>query len=309
MGKNQLKTQNKDLTFSLVDFLSILDPSKTNKYTEFLIKEFKKAIIQREELNKNNLIPEPSEELHDIYQKIRNKTEFERYILTFIFKTLQKENIETLWSFHEHCENNRVKLKDIQKYNSFNDISNAVSIVDIELLEKELKNEIHELYRDNEWLVLKPLSFQASLAYGATTKWCTSMKNDIHYFYDYSNRGNLIYIINRKNNYKVALFIDYTKNYGGLAHVVSFWDALDNKIDSIEVNLPDNIMKILKLEINGPKVLNSSLFSTEEWIRGYDNEKTGKLCSDPTITPTEQTNEVCIEDEIPVIGNDDNLIR
>lgn len=268
--KNALKEQNKDLEFNLVDFLCCIDPSKTNKYTTFLIKEFKKALIEREE---NSLQEKSSEDIHEIYRNIINKTEFEKTIFRFIFDTINRENIETLWSYHNHVENNRIKGCDIQQFKDFNEIKSITAIADIDEQEKNLKSDILELFRDDEWVVIKPLTLIASLVYGSRTKWCTSMKNDTHYFYDYSARGSLIYIINRKTNYKVAMFIDHSRNHGGLKHTVSFWDVLDNKIDSMEVELPNNIMKILKNELAGPMIANNQLFSLQEYNRGYGDNK------------------------------------
>ena len=42
MKKKTLRIEHPDLDIHLVDILALLDPSKTNKYTPFLIKQFKK---------------------------------------------------------------------------------------------------------------------------------------------------------------------------------------------------------------------------------------------------------------------------
>ena len=41
MGKKDLKKQNKDLVIDVIDILAELDPSKTNKFLNLLLKRFK----------------------------------------------------------------------------------------------------------------------------------------------------------------------------------------------------------------------------------------------------------------------------
>lgn len=302
MGKNQLKNQYQEFNFNLIDFFSFIDPSKTNKYTEFLAKMYKRSISERslygETSNKKNV---EESEIREIYKEIMKTSEFEKYIYRFIFDTLNKENVETLWDFHNHVENHRITDTDISNYSNFDELKQIVSLKNMEQREKQLKAEVFEIHRDDTWLILKPLSFQASLTYGSATKWCTAMKNDSHYFYDYSSRGSLIYLINRKTNYKVAMFVEYTTNHGGSPHVLSFWDCCDNRIDSIEVDAPQEIMSILKKELTGPKIENAKLFSIDEFNRGYNKSRERKRATEPQplvdAGVTFEADEFEIEDE------------
>ena len=46
MNKKELKNLNKDLEIHLVDIINMFDPSDTNKYTNFLVKMFKKHLTE-----------------------------------------------------------------------------------------------------------------------------------------------------------------------------------------------------------------------------------------------------------------------
>jgi len=103
---------------------------------------------------------------------------------------------------------------------------------------KNKKNRIVILHTDDEWLVLKPLSVEASVNYGYGTKWCTSMKEGNSYFHKYSKNGVLIFVINRKNGVKYA-FYSSPKEY-------SVWTVTDARIDSMETTIPFELLCQIK---------------------------------------------------------------
>jgi len=103
-----------------------------------------------------------------------------------------------------------------------------------------------EIYRDDRWLIIKPLTFEASLKYGCNTKWCTSSKKSPLHFYEYSNEGILIYIIERKTNIKWAV---YWEMLNGKKSEMSWWNSEDIRIDSIQASIPEYIMGIVKREL------------------------------------------------------------
>ena len=103
-----------------------------------------------------------------------------------------------------------------------------------------------EIYRDDRWLIIKPLTFEASLKYGCNTKWCTSSKKYPLHFYEYSNEGILIYIIERKTNIKWAV---YWEMLNGKKSEMSWWNSEDKRIDSIQASIPEYIMGIVKREL------------------------------------------------------------
>ena len=100
-------------------------------------------------------------------------------------------------------------------------------------------------YEDDEWLIVRPLSHLASRKYGAGSKWCTAATNDSHTFYDYTSSGCLVYIIKKTENFKVAA---YKRLHDGDG--LSFWNQIDNRIDSIESGLPFEILSKVKTIID-----------------------------------------------------------
>lgn len=87
------------------------------------------------------------------------------------------------------------------------------------LLETRVKpDEIELIHRDNDFIVLRPLSFRASCKYGANTHWCTSTPSNRDKFDSHtSGEKYLIYILNRKTN--PTAVINYER-----------FEELDNKI-------------------------------------------------------------------------------
>lgn len=64
----------------------------------------------------------------------------------------------------------------------------------------EARNNIKKQYEDDRWLVITPLSYEASVFWGDGTDWCTAYKDSRHYYEDYTYRG--------------PLFINIDKRYG-----------------------------------------------------------------------------------------------
>jgi hypothetical protein len=130
-------------------------------------------------------------------------------------------------------------------------------IADVKLMDKQLTKQVERIYEDSTWLVIKPLSFSASLAYGSGTKWCTAMKNEPSYFYRYASEGILLYVINKINGKKYG--------FNSSPSEFSVWNAVDTRIDSIESGIPYEILTVIREKSNlstNPK--NSELFSDEE---------------------------------------------
>jgi hypothetical protein len=125
---------------------------------------------------------------------------------------------------------------------------------------KKSRKEISVVYEDDEIMMLKPLSFEASLKYGAGTKWCTAMKNEPEYFYRYSKNGILIYLINKKTGRKFGCHSERFDN-----NRVQIYNEIDQVIDSFHMGLPYEKLTILMDLMDSEKYgVNSDLFSEEE---------------------------------------------
>lgn len=160
--------------------------------------------------------------------------------------------------FIEYNERNLIEKNDISTYKSFEEIENQVNIADIKLFSKELEKQVVTLFNDDEWVVIKPLSFESSKKYGSNTRWCTTMSNDPSYFYKYFRNGILIYCVNKKNGYKVAAYKRLNESD------ISFWNQEDKRIDSFQTELSGEIIGLLKNEFKNCKKSNYSLCDPNE---------------------------------------------
>ena len=130
-----------------------------------------------------------------------------------------------------------------------------------------------EIFRDSKWLIVKPLTLNASIKYGYNTKWCTSSKENPITFYEYSNDGILFYIIERKTNIKWA--VHWEINEKGKKCEMSWWNAEDERLDSMLVVIPEYIMSIIKQELFLESQPNSYYFS-ENQKKEYEKLKRKK---------------------------------
>jgi hypothetical protein len=167
---DKLKEQHPDLNVSLIDIITSLDPTGTYKYTDFLIKNFKR----------DNQYYSP------------NLDELKGYLGVSLFGS---NEIEVLNEFERHSRANRIKEKDISKYNNFLELHEQVKIAEDIEKQKEVEKQILKIHEDDTWLVLTPLSFEASRVYGSNTKWCTTQER---YWDRYLKTHRLVYCINKK---------------------------------------------------------------------------------------------------------------
>ena len=259
MSNKQLKKGMEDLNIRIYDILKFLDPSKTGKYMKFLVKEFRKKHKKEGYTNYSPLLNDENY-LDRIRKKCKN--ELEDRVVDYIIDLLSSNNVTNLQVFHDLLERGKIKEKDIQKYNSFEDIEEA--IVDYE--ENNHEDNIHEykeIYKDDRWYIVKPLSYYTAKIYGAGTKWCTSSRETPKQFYEYSKDGILLYIIDRALNKKWAVHWAIWKE---TKEEMSWWDNKDNRVDSIQVDIPFGIMNEVKNHLFKENKSNLEYFSEKSLI-------------------------------------------
>ncbi len=275
MGKRELKKQYKELEFNFVDLVSLLDTTPTKKLTPFLVKQFNDWI----QYTGNEKMDDSPE-----YNKMRKtlgdpKNELDEIIKRMVFKWAQPK-LEIIKEFTEHMEANRLEENDINKYSNWNAIKIAVNEAEIKQGLKNKKNRIMILHQDEEWLVIKPLSIEASVNYGYGTKWCTSMKNSNSYFHRYSRDGVLLFVINRKNGVKYA-FYSSPKEY-------SVWTTTDARIDSMETTIPFDLLGKIKGWTNFDEVgPNYNYFEDEDRGDIKKSRRRGGMATLITAMPNE----------------------
>lgn len=213
---DRLKEQHPDLNISLIDIISFLDPTDSYKYTEFLIKNFKND--------------------SDYYSS--NKDEFMGYMGVFLFGSGE---IETLNEFERHSKANRIKIKDISQYTNFLELNESVKLAEEIEKRKKLEKEILNIYEDDTWLIITPLSFEASQVYGANTKWCVTQ---LKYWNQYLTTHRLIYVLNKKTDTKIAFSRDFKLNK------FQAWDQLDREVDPMFIDfIPDELFLKIRKEL------------------------------------------------------------
>ena len=140
---------------------------------------------------------------------------------------------------------------------------------------KKAKNESKKLYEDQKYLIVQPLTHQASCVYGAETKWCVASRDSSRYFDDYIRNSKFVYVINKKGtnirNSKFAIRIPES----GKPEV---WDQQDNRssFDTLYASMPgiDEILSNI-LNIGGTDyqvLMNYKKGGKQDTILNIDDE-------------------------------------
>ncbi|TXG85858.1 MAG: hypothetical protein E6R13_01550 [Spirochaetes bacterium] len=245
---------------NLFDLFSMFSIDGKTKYTEMLLRLMKST-------------PNIDQHVKEIKTHLTNELNIKKSDLDLIpdiqlilfFKMVDNLfNLSDLKSFQKFCEYNErglIKENDVSKYSDFEQIINAVSNADLVLEAKSLEKQVNILFDNDEWLILRPLTYESSKKYGANTKWCTKLEDTPDYFMKYTHRGVLIYCINKKENFKVASFYSLDKREPEF----SFWDQKDNRIDSLESGLPSELRDLIaKVSLDPHAKPNRLLLSMDE---------------------------------------------
>jgi len=263
MGRKELKQQNKDMEIHVVDILSKFDPSETGKFTKFLLDTLK----NHQEPTKGRLRLRARPRPQNGFVRPTGKNKIEEHLINYLTEIFTVDNLETLIKFHDHLENNRIDVdkRDINQYNNWDELNRVVSAATIKLDQKRLEKEVIKVLETEEWLAIRPLTIESSLTYGAGTKWCTASRDNHDYFYRYSQRGVLTYVINKKTGDKYGVMYDLNDNSGEF----SVWNAPDKRIDSVESTIPQDIMREI-YQMSKKEKPNLSYFSDEEYKRAQN---------------------------------------
>jgi hypothetical protein len=258
--KETLKDQYPHFNLTILDLLSEIDGTKSHKYLQLLCKIFKKKWIQQLGSKEN---------LKDIDED--NKRTFERLGINLSEDPLVNvakrrytdlfnyDDLELFQQFKHHMESNRIEETDLTKYDTILSLSQAVSYASIKLHNKTLEKQVHKEFEDDKWLVVRPLSFESSSVYGSGTKWCTTFKREKDYFFKYFHTGALVYILNKKTGYKFAMFVEIHEG----SEEITFWNAEDNRVDFLSLDLDDYLIPILR-KIKTERKKNSEFLSKSD---------------------------------------------
>lgn len=257
-----IKEQFKHLNLSIIDILKIVDPSDKNTYLEFLTKNVEKKISDRTRYNRQEWIHELTYNDYFPKEKIESLSDYQiNLFFSLLSNVIDREDIKTLNEYHQLKLKNRLTSTDLTKLKSFDDMAKIVSISNLAHVDKDLEKLIIKLHEDDEWLVIKPLTHFASQKYGSNTKWCTTSSSPEH-FRRYAIKGIITYFLNKKTGGKVASFFSLDKE----DKEFSFWNMIDNRIDSLQSGLPKFILDIMLNDSRTCEHSNFDLLSTDQKI-------------------------------------------
>jgi hypothetical protein len=235
---DKLKEQHPELNISVMDIIAKLDPTKTYKYTEFLVKKFK-----------------------EFYG------DYDDWTIGLGMEMMGSENMETLNEFEIHAKANRITNPDISQYKDFGQLNAAVEEAEEKVRLKELEKQVIKLFDNDEWSVVIPLSYEASKTYGANTKWCTTQER---YWNEYYKTYKLIYIQNKKTNEKYAVSRHWEDN-----KKVQAWMSNDDESSPMLLPLPIEVMSVILCEVNKTDTI-FELQSKHNIVEGTKSKKVGR---------------------------------
>jgi hypothetical protein len=154
-------------------------------------------------------------------------------------------------------DRNQIENKDVTSYSTIDDLRSALTLASMKELTKELEGQVIKEFEDEKWLVVRPLTFQASAKYGASTRWCTTYQKEKQYFEKYWQNGILVYFINKVTGYKFAGYKSLTGD-----NELSFWNAEDSRVDYLYVEADDYLFPIVR-RILGSDKTNKQLCSDD----------------------------------------------
>jgi hypothetical protein len=259
---DELKKQFPELNMTMFDLFKRIDTSSTYKYFPLLCKIIGKRFnFQSEYRHDKQRLDDIKLEIHD---SLLNRgistdslTDNELFTLNYLSDYYNSDTFITIKDFIRLMDRNQIENKDVTSYSSIDDLRTAVTLATMKELTKELEGQIVKEFEDEKWLVVRPLTFQASSKYGAATRWCTTYQKEKQYFEKYWQNGILVYFINKQTGYKFAGY----KALNGDTEL-SFWNAEDNRIDYLYVEAEDYLFPIVR-RILGSNKTNKELCSTE----------------------------------------------
>lgn len=196
-------------------------------------------------------------------------------------------NIEDLYKASEYLSyfvryNNRIEVKDINKYRSLPELYNVVKVFmenpDIATSNSDevrrIKEGAEKVYEDGEWLIVVPHTKEASCYYGKGTQWCTAAEQSHNMFDHYNNQGNLYINIRKSDGEKFQFHFESG----------SFMDATDTPIESPiydTIGFGYSILDYYKENLSSDNF--NKLVETKIEVNSNDNGEILMYCTTPYI--------------------------
>lgn len=259
--------------------------NKTNKYLPLIVKQIHNV--------SEDMMKKYQGEVNDEYVGYLKKYNLEDSVLGVLpdkhrlsvlwyFRNLSEVGLDMkmLLEFDEMMENNLIHDTDLTTYDNFSKIQEQLNIAYTKKVLKEERSLVDVVFENDEWLAIRPLTFESSKKYGAGTKWCTTSENNPHHFYRYSDMGVLIYLYNKLNNRKFGIHFNMEESKFG----IQIYNEVDDRIDSsdarIQFEVMDQIKQNIGLEIGQPSQTTVTYIKNKYpdiweryWVDYFDNTK------------------------------------
>jgi hypothetical protein len=254
-------TKDPNYTLNIIDLFKMFSPDGKTKYVDMFLR------LMNNTPDYKNHVKEVKANLLDKFPFLTKEQldEFGDFEIVFYSKFIESmftwDDFKNFRKFCEYNERGLIEQNDVSRYKTFDEIISQLQVAEIKVSEKEMEKQIIKLFEDSEWLILRPLSFEASKKYGANTKWCTTQENNPDYFFKYAKKGVLVYCINKKNGYKVASFNSLDKNDPEF----SWWNQKDSRIDSLQAEITTQIRELIgQVSMDKKAKTNHSLLDDKE---------------------------------------------
>ena len=219
----------------------------------------------------------------------------------YVFRTID-EFIKEIKEFDEllpYIKNKDIYSDEYKPYNSFKAI-----LLGARLSKEEktfVKDEHIEVLIENEkFLLLRPKTHRGSLKYGNGTRWCTAAKDGLRTFQNYTNEGNIVYLIDKVGDKKT--------NYHSMAFNLQHKMPLSGEI--LIYNAYDSRVTEYDMTKNGWKENDvvSILFSVRENTIRRKNIKEGKSEVDKVVNFLEKIDLTAILNTLEMLKRADGTI-
>ena len=258
------------MSLSLIDVLEMIDPSKTNKFLPMLTNIVDSSFKNRV----GNWGDDTIEFIHrieTISPHLKGTFDVSDPSLVYSFwallERIPNNELDSLVDFIEMYEKHQITGVDINQVKTLNEIESVINLINIKNIGKEFSKQTYVDLDTEKWLVIRPLTYDSSLKYGAHTKGCTAAKNNPYQFFRYTEEGVLVYCINKETGYKLAfhMFREGNKFYD-----ISFWNSIDERIDSLSAEIDFDVYQLIKNIYTSSETKTNKELGGEYWVQSHD---------------------------------------
>lgn len=260
------------MKLSFIDVVEMLDNSPTKKFMPMLVEIFNSSFESRIEYWGDSELIEIKSRINKKLPHVSKNFGDEHpsffYILNTILDNTSDTEIEIVNDFINQYERKQICGIDISQIKTIEQIENISTVINIKNIGKEFSKQTHVDMDNDEWLVVRPLTYEASLKYGANTRWCTASRDNPYQYFDYTKNSVLGYCINKKTGYKVAFHIK--RKDENVSTDISFWNASDDRIDSLSANISSQILCLIKEIYSSSETKTNKQLGCEYWKKSHD---------------------------------------